>query len=218
MFPPSGGLGNMDAPDAFVRGARRTWVAGFELRDVVSREPMVPVLAPPFFVAAGLLVASGLAKVRNPRPAGRALSAAGVPAGATLTRGLGAVEMAAGVLAVVAPTRAVAIAVALLYAAFVLFLLRLFRSKDSQASCGCLGAREVRPGLLHVGLNVVAVVTATGAAIRPVPGVLEVLRGSPLFGVPAALGLAMAGYLAYLAVAYLPELFFAYRRPEGLPP
>lgn len=181
---------------------------------------MVPVLAPPFFVAAGLLVASGLAKVRNPRPAGRALSAAGVPAGATLTRGLGAVEMAAGVLAVAAPTRAVAIAVALLYAAFALFLLRLIRTRDSQASCGCLGAREVRPGLLHVGLNVVGVVTATAAAaaIRPVPGVLEVLRGSPLFGVPAALGLAIAGYLAYLAVAYLPELFFAYRRPEGVPP
>jgi hypothetical protein len=172
-------------------------------------------LAPPLFVAGGLLAVSGIAKVHRPRAARGALSAAGLPGGTRAVRGLGAVEVAVGVGCVLSPGPAVASAAMVLYASFALFLHRLIHSGDRQAPCGCLGGRDVRPGTLHVVLNLAAAVVAAGAVLRPVPNFVEVADATPLLGLPLALGVAAAGYLVYLTVAYLPDLFRAYRRPEA---
>jgi len=44
---------------------------------------------------------------------------------------------------------------------------------------------------------------------RPLP---TMVSASPLSGVLLLVGVSLIAYLAYLAAAYVPELFFSYRR------
>src|SRR5436190_1449685 len=55
------------------------------------------ILAPPFFVAAGILVVSGAAKLRRPRAAAQAMYAAGIRGGEAGARTLGAGAAPVGV-------------------------------------------------------------------------------------------------------------------------
>lgn len=173
------------------------------------------MLDPPFYIAAGLLVWGGLVKLRRPGPTIEALVALwpAVPATPALVRAFGLVEAATGTLCLLAPRPPLALALAVLYLAFTGFLASLVSSGAPVSSCGCLGERESPPSVLHVVFNLLAATAGLLAAVTGVPSVLTVMGGSPLFGVPFALALVAAGYLVYLAEAYLPGLFFSYRRP-----
>jgi hypothetical protein len=177
---------------------------------------VIATVATVLFISAGLLVVSGLAKLGNPRPAETALSNAGLPHRSPIARVLGIVEILVGTLCLFHPAIPVAAAVGLLYAGFTAFLLRLVRSGASAGGCGCLGERSVPPGRLHLTMSVAAAASGFAAAALGVPNLPALAGRTPAFGVPYLAGAAVAGYLAYFAVAYLPEIFFSYRgRIEG---
>lgn len=169
------------------------------------------LLTPPFFAAAGLLVASGAVKLRHPEPAVRALGALGLPSGPRTVRGIGVVEMLVGTSCLFAPGPASAVSLAVLYAAFATFLGFLMRA-DAPTSCGCLGRQDAPPSLLHIAMNVAAAAAAALTASAPPRGVFAFSARLPMRGVPFLLGTALIGYLAYLIVAYLPAAFWAYER------
>jgi methylamine utilization protein MauE len=164
------------------------------------------------FVAAGLLVASGIAKLRDPGPASRALAEAGLPAGSLPARLLGGAEVVVGGGCLLVPGPAFHVALGVLYAAFAVFLILLMR-RDGSASCGCLGTKEAPPTVLHAGLDLVAAAAGGAAAVLGSPSVLAAARATPWLGIPFLAGLVTAGLLAYATVTFLPNAMAAYRRP-----
>jgi hypothetical protein len=173
------------------------------------------LLLPAFFAAAALVVASGASKIRRPGPAGRALRAARLPSSSVLVRALGLAEVAVGAWCLTAPSRASAVSLGLLYLAFGGFLLVLMRGSGGDATCGCLGAREVPPSLLHVALDLVASGASVAVAVAPPRGALAEAARLPLSGVPFVAGILLIAFLAYLVVGYLPGSFWSYRRASG---
>jgi hypothetical protein len=173
----------------------------------------IPFIAAPFYVAAGLLAVEGVVKLIRPMPARRALVDAGLPQGRLAVAALGLAQVAVGGAALISPGSATAWALAAMYAAFALFLVRLMRRAGTR-SCGCLGSIEAPPSAIHIALNVIAVVAASAAVLQPPPSLWDAVRASPFSGVPFAFGLLSAGYLCFVAVAYLPAAWGAYRRHE----
>src|SRR5689334_16292262 len=117
------------------------------------------MLVAPFYLAAGLLVASGIGKLVRPQAAVAALGSAGLRGGAWTARALGSVEIVVGVLALWRPSPTTALAVSVLYLAFAAFLVRLIR-RGGATTCGCVGSAEAPPSMLHVVLDLVAAVVA----------------------------------------------------------
>jgi hypothetical protein len=166
------------------------------------------------FLAAGLLAWGGVAKVWRPDATVRSLSASGVdlPRPRAIIRVLGLVEVGVGLSCLFALGPAAPAALATLYLAFALYLVRLLVRRVPAATCGCFGQRDTQPSLLHVFVDLVAVGAGVGAAFDPPPSIWSDLGGLPLFGLPFVAGLVAAGYLIALAETYLPMLFFSYRR------
>lgn len=174
-------------------------------------------LAPAVFVASGLLVASGALKLARPAATAGALAQARLPSPLPAVRMLGLVELAAGGFGLLHPVRPAAFAVAGLYAAFAGFLGWVLATGRAVSSCGCLGRREAPPSWLHVALDLAAAALAATAGVvaSRLPSVVDVARSQPGLGLPFLAGLAAAGYAAYLAVAFVPELFGSYRPPAA---
>jgi hypothetical protein len=174
-----------------------------------AKEICLTALLPGFLVACGLLVAAGAAKLRAPSAAIGALGAAGLRVPSAGMRALGAAELAIGSLAAARPSAPTAAAVAALYAAFAVVVLRLVRS-GAEASCGCFGTAGSQASPLHAALNAVACAAAIAAAVAPPPGVVWVSTQDPLIAVSLALGLAGSAFGAYLAFTALPGAWRAY--------
>jgi hypothetical protein len=172
--------------------------------------------AAPFFLAASLVVLGGLAKVRRPAVASRALASIRLPSQWWAVRTLGGAEIAVGVWALVAPTPASALALAVLYLAFAAFLLVMMVARVPSASCGCVGASDAPPSILHVALDLAAVASGVLAVANPVPSIGSFLGDQPLAGIPILIATAAAGYAAYLAVGLLPALREQVRRSSRL--
>lgn len=172
------------------------------------------VLAVPFFAASGVLVASGGSKLRLTSPSERALYAAGFPSGPPVVRALGAIEIAVGVTALLAPVPVAALAVAALYLLFAVFLGTLLARRVPAASCGCAGERDLPPSWLHVAMNLVVVAVAIGVAATAgsePTGVMRFAADTPLAGVPFVFGVLLIAWLSMLVVAYVPSLFASYQ-------
>lgn len=131
-------------------------------------------LAAPYLAASLLLVVAGVAKVLSPVPAARALVLLGVPLRGPLlvpaVRLLAAGEAVLGGAGVVAPGRAVELAVAGSYAGFTGFVLLALRPASRLAGCGCFGGPEVPPAPAHavVTLSLAAASAAVAAGTQPV--------------------------------------------------
>jgi methylamine utilization protein MauE len=166
-------------------------------------------LLPGFWVACALLIIAGAAKLRSPAAAVGALRTAGLRTPAVGVRLLGAAEIAIGAFAVARPSVASAATVAVLYAGFALFVLRLLHSRDP-APCGCFGAAGPEVSRMHPGLNVAACAVATASALAPPPGIGWVLRQDPLLALSLAVGMAGAAFAAFLAFTALPAAWRAY--------
>jgi hypothetical protein len=167
----------------------------------------------PFFASAALVVASGASKIKRPGPAARALEAARLPATQLAVRALALAEIAIGGWCLASPGRIPAVSLGCLYLAFGAFLARLMSSAGRDATCGCLGALDVPPSLLHVALDLVAAGTSFAvAAAGPPRGVLAEAGDLPFRGVPLLAGIILIAYLAYLVAAYLPTSFWSYGR------
>lgn len=169
------------------------------------------------FVAAGLLVAAGVAKAVRPLSTARALYAAGLPAPPALARGIGVAEVGVGVWFLLAPSGPAGAALAAMYLAFAGFVGFLLLARPGTASCGCAGASDVPPSVIHLALNILAAAAAASAAFDPPDALAKTLASLGAASVPFAVGLLTAGALAVAAVTDLPFAFASYRRPAGHP-
>lgn len=125
-----------------------------------------------FSVAAGLLMASGAAKLVHPDGVLTAMSSLGARIPRSAGRALGAIELTVGVLAFTTDGVLAPLGVGAFYLGFALIVMGLLRRGDA-ASCGCFGQVESPPSRLHLVLNLAAASTAFGhAAVGGWPSVV----------------------------------------------
>lgn len=175
---------------------------------------MLPLIAPLFFLAAGLLVVAGVGKIWRPRPTAQALYAAGLPGSETAVRGLGLLEILTGVAALMRPAPWNAVLLATLYLAFGGFVAFLLLARPAATSCGCSGARETTPSWLHVSMNLAAAVVACSVAFVGTSSVVATARSLGALTLPAAIGLIVAGWLAIVVVTEVPGSLRAWTPPS----
>jgi hypothetical protein len=165
------------------------------------------VLAPVFFLSAGLLVLAGATKLLRPDSTAQALLDAGVPGTLAAARGIGVVEIGVGVWACVAPAAGGAVALGALYLLFAGYLGYLLVAHPDAGSCGCAGATPVPPSRLHLSLNVIAGASGLAYATTDAPGLGVWVGDLGMGAVPIVLGLIVAGWLAVVAVTAAPSAF-----------
>ena len=162
--------------------------------------------AGPFLVVALLLTVAGGLKAYDPTMTAGALRRAGLAVPPAVVRVGGAIEVVVGVAAIVTGGPVAAALVALSYVLFTVFVVVALVRHIPIGSCGCFGKVDTPPSLVHVGLNVGAIVTATAVALGSGGDVGEVLADQELLGLPFLLFVATATYLAFLALTVLPQL------------
>ena len=165
-----------------------------------------------FAAAAGLLAGAGVLKAARPHATARALMDLGLPGRLSLVAGLvrvgGVAEAVVGgaaLLAGASALRVLAVAVAASYAGFAAVVVLALTKGAALNSCGCFGATDTPPTVAHVVVDAGAALTALAVATRPGGGLPGVLARQPLAGVPLALLLLVACYLAWLALTALPR-------------
>lgn len=167
-------------------------------------------LAGPFLVTVALLLAGGAAKVVRPAFTARAMRDMGLPVPPTVVRAGALVELAVAAGALVGGGRPLAALVAASYAGFAVFVLAALRRGVPLASCGCFGAGDTPPTVVHLVLNVAAAVVAGAVALTGsgAGGLAEIadLEGSLLLRVAFLASTAASVWLAYVALAVLPKV------------
>lgn len=162
--------------------------------------------AGPFVVAALLLTAAGALKAWDPTNTVGALRKAGLPAAPGLVRAGGIVEVVICVTAIVTGAPVAAVLVALSYALFTAFVVFALVRHLPIGSCGCFGKVDTPPSVVHIVLNLGAIVVAVAVALRGGGGIGDVLADQELLGLPFLLFVATATYLAFFALTLLPQL------------
>jgi hypothetical protein len=172
----------------------------------------MPVHSGPVVALAVLLLIAGAQKVVDPSNTSGALRAAGLPGDLALVRLLGAVEAALAAAFIVTGAPWAAVGAGVSYAGFSWFVANALIKRLPISSCGCLGAAETPPSLVHLVVNLVAVALFALAAIIPV-GPLGGLWGEEMSIVmPYLLFLAAVVYFLYAALTVLPLGFRPRRR------
>jgi hypothetical protein len=162
------------------------------------------VLAPPTFLAAGLLAVAGAAKIASPGASAQLLSDVRIPGGRRSARLLGLVEIVAASWACIAPDKGGAYALACAYLVFSGFLAYLLVARPDAGSCGCAGAKTVPPSVLHLSVDLLAGLAAVGYALGGGPDARTWVASLGLGALPVLGGLALAGWIAMIAVAEAP--------------
>lgn len=165
---------------------------------------MASALMPLYGVTCVLLAVGGVFKVTAPRAATESLARAGVRVPAAIVRGLGACEVALGTAAAIAPRPLTAALVAVAYAGFCVFGLRLL-SIGERRDCGCFGAAGQGVGTTHLLLNAIGCATAFLAAVVHPPGLGWILEHSPLAAVTAGAGIAAAAFAVHALFTLFPS-------------
>jgi len=106
---------------------------------------------------------------------------------------------------------------ATLYLAFAGFVAFLLIARPQASSCGCAGAKDVPPSVVHLVLNAAAAISGVGVALTTPPAFVHALSSLGFAAVPFSLGLATAGMLAVVAVTDLPPALAAFTRPPRHP-
>jgi Methylamine utilisation protein MauE len=159
-------------------------------------------LTPPFLVAALVLCVAGVAKLRAPQTAAAAL---GTRPGVIRALALG--ELALGLACVVHPTRALAVALALLYGLFAIVAAVLRRRR---VACGCFGDDELPVSRAHVIASELLCALAAAAAIASPRGA-DWLASQPVAtGGVLAVGIAASVYATLLVYVRLPSAWAAW--------
>ncbi len=169
------------------------------------------MLAPLLYVAAGMLVVAGAAKLRRPEPTVRALWEAGLRSSPAIARAVGAVELVVGAAVLIRPMPVATLALSAVYLSFAIFLGYLIWARPEATSCGCLGGRDAPPNLLHLALNTVAATAGALVAFLPVPSLPTIARDLGWTSLLFVAGTAFAGYLTYVVATDLPAAFHAYQ-------
>ena len=164
----------------------------------------MPVHSGPVTAVMILLLVAGAQKLLDPSSTSGALQAAGLPSALALVRALGLVEVGAGVAYLVWGGPLPAAAGALLYAGFGWFVINAIARDLPISSCGCLGATETPPTMIHVVMNLGSLGVLVAAVIIPVAP-LGGLVGQELdVLVPHVLFTGATVYLLYALLTVLP--------------
>lgn len=168
---------------------------------------MNAALTPPFIAAALVLCVAGVAKLRSPAAAVRALRVLGLGAGSGAVRALAAFELVLGGWCVAAPSPGAAALLGALYAGFAVVALLLARRR---ASCGCFGDSDAPASALQSLLSLaLAALGAAGALSTPHGAGWVLDRGPASAGVLAA-GIAGCAYAIVVAYTELPVAWAAW--------
>ncbi|HET6866234.1 MAG TPA: MauE/DoxX family redox-associated membrane protein [Solirubrobacteraceae bacterium] len=163
---------------------------------------MTQALAPPFLVASLVLCVAGAFKLRSPRTAASAL---GIPE--RLVRALSVGEIILGAACALHPTRALALALALVYQLFAGVAVVL---KRRRVACGCFGDNDIPVSPAHVIASELLGAVAVAAAIASPRGLSWVADQPPAASVVLALGVAGAVYATVLVFTGLPRAWTAW--------
>lgn len=140
------------------------------------------------WIASGLLVPAGLAKLRDPAPTRSALRLAGLPSSAPVVRALGVTEVTVAVAVLLVGGWAPALCLVALYTAFAVFAWSQHR--DPAATCGCFGTTYAPLSRLHVAVDALL----AGSSALAVPA------GPSLATAASGLGIVAGGTLVVLIV------------------
>jgi Methylamine utilisation protein MauE len=160
----------------------------------------------PFLVAALLLTVAGALKAVDPVMTAGALRRAGLPVPPLIVRVGGAFEALVGVAAIATGALVPALLVAVSYLLFTGFVLVALARHLPIGSCGCFAKMDTPPSVVHIVINLGAVVAATAVALGPGGGVGDVLADQELLGLPFLLLVGIATSCAFLALTLLPQL------------
>jgi hypothetical protein len=180
------------------------------------------ILLGPYLIGCALLAVAGAAKAARPGDTARALhelvpAVALVPATVAVRAGA-IVECALGVAALALPRPPLAGAVALSYLVFAGFVLLARRRGGPLATCGCFGAPDTPPTILHVVVNLGITVSAVAVAAHGFGGTLgDVLAQQPWHGVPLVVVSGLGAWLAFLTLVPLARLQAARQLLGGRP-
>ena len=164
------------------------------------------VLAGPLAIAALLLVAGSIAKVRAPLDTARALQGVGINATAAMVRVGAAVEVVVGVLVLLVASPVGVALLAVSYLAFAGFVVRALRADAPISSCGCFGKIDTPPSRVHVIVDAAIAVAAGAVAVSGADVSLPaVLPDQPLLGIPFLLLVGVGTGLVFLAFTSLPR-------------
>lgn len=163
----------------------------------------------PYGIAVVLLLAAGIAKVRDPRDTAGALARSGLVVPGSVVRAGAAFEVGLAVAALAAGTRTAAAVVALSYVVFTGFVAQALARRVPVGSCGCFGRVETPPSVWHILVNLGCATAAVGAAVvGPAPwlGLADIASGAAFLA--GLLVLAGAGLAAAL-LTIVPRTFAA---------
>jgi hypothetical protein len=138
---------------------------------------------------------------------------AGLPGSRAVARGVGALEIATGLWALLAPGAGGAIACGVVYLVFAGFLAYVLHAHPDAGSCGCAGPTPVPPSRLHLTLDLIAGVVSFSFLFTPAPSFATWVATLGWAAVPIGVGLVLAGWLAVVAVTVAPEAFRAWTPP-----
>jgi hypothetical protein len=168
------------------------------------------VLTAPLLVASVVLCVAGIAKLRSPEAASRALAGGRLPSGRGLVRGFAAGELILGAWSLISPNRLTAAAVCVVFVLFTVLSALLARRASS---CGCFGTDDTPATALQSLLSAGFALAAAAACAWPPHGLNWIAGRSPGLGAALLAGVAAAAYATVLAYTELPAAWGAWERP-----
>jgi hypothetical protein len=160
------------------------------------------VLAGPYVAAATLLLVSGALKVRRPAATSGVLARRG-PRRLVPILGLAEVLVGLGALTVDGPV--FPLLAAGLYLGFSAFVALALASDEQVSDCGCFGAAEAPPTVLHLLLNIGAAATCGAVGLGSGGTLGRAVEAQPLLGVPFLLLTGTCVALVYSVLTVLPR-------------
>jgi hypothetical protein len=168
---------------------------------------MADALTPPLLVAAAVLAIAGLAKLRAPNGAVRALRSLGMPASPLLVLAFALGEVVFAAWALIHPSRVVVAALAAAYASFALITGALARRN---ASCGCFGAASPPASAAQASISAVFGAVALAATVPSVHGIGWLLDRSTWSAIVLIAATAGSAYGAVVAYTEIPSAWSAW--------
>lgn len=163
-------------------------------------------LAGPAYASAMLLAIGGTSKIFRPANASHALRGLRLPAAPFGVRLLAVAELGVAVGALADGGRHAWLLVAGAYLGFACFVVLAMSRGGSVSSCGCFGAPDTPPTLVHVLVTSSAFALAFATAVgHPTGPLSDALADMPLLGLPFLLATGCCVWFAYAAVAVLPK-------------
>jgi len=168
-----------------------------------------------FALAAAILIVTGIDKIIRPNPTARVLTASGLIGNEAplLARLLGSIEVGVGSVALVSPRPLPALLVAGLYGIFGGFLVFLAKFRSGMGSCGCLGAKDIPPNLVHAAIDLLASLVSLAIVRHPQQALLNSFGNLGWVGLPILAILAATTYSLYGLIAYVPGAFRSFAAP-----